>query len=277
MQGVQRRPRSIVTTEKTEAPAPRPTVWQVARRPRWIGVLALALIVAAVFAILAQWQTARAIEQGQGDDRDTETPVALASVAEPQSPMLSVAGGRMVTVAGVLDPVSLIALPGRIHDGTEGWWVTGRIITDEGSLAVALGWAADEGLADAAIDRLTDEPYAGAWLGRYMPSEAPQIGEYQSGETMPMSVPAFINVWPGFEGDVYSGYLISEQPFAGLVDIEHARPETSVALNWLNVFYALEWVVFAIFAFYLWYRLVKDAWEREIEELDEREGIEPAL
>jgi len=32
------------------------------------------------------------------------------------------------------------------------------------------------------------------------------------------------------------------------------------------VFYAIEWVVFAGFAFFLWYRLVKDARQREIEE-----------
>ena len=34
-------------------------------------------------------------------------------------------------------------------------------------------------------------------------------------------------------------------------------------MNWLNVFYALEWVVFAGFAVFLWFRLVKDAVERE--------------
>lgn len=30
--------------------------------------------------------------------------------------------------------------------------------------------------------------------------------------------------------------------------------------------YAVEWVVFAGFAFYLWWRLVKDAHERQLEE-----------
>ncbi|KZX22122.1 hypothetical protein [Rathayibacter tanaceti] len=41
---------------------------------------------------------------------------------------------------------------------------------------------------------------------------------------------------------------------------------SDVSLNWLNVFYAIEWVVFAGFALYLWFRLVRDAWEREAEE-----------
>lgn len=33
-------------------------------------------------------------------------------------------------------------------------------------------------------------------------------------------------------------------------------------MNWLNVFYALEWVVFAGFAVFLWWRLLADAHRR---------------
>ena len=36
-----------------------------------------------------------------------------------------------------------------------------------------------------------------------------------------------------------------------------------MSLNLLNIFYAVEWVIFAGFAIFLWYRLVKDAWEEE--------------
>jgi surfeit locus 1 family protein len=42
-----------------------------------------------------------------------------------------------------------------------------------------------------------------------------------------------------------------------------------VQFNWLNVFYAIEWVVFAGFAVFLWFRLVRDAFEREHEEAEE--------
>jgi hypothetical protein len=44
-------------------------------------------------------------------------------------------------------------------------------------------------------------------------------------------------------------------------------PETESKLNMLNLFYALEWAIFGLFALYLWYRLVRDAWEGELEEL----------
>jgi cyanate permease len=40
----------------------------------------------------------------------------------------------------------------------------------------------------------------------------------------------------------------------------------------LNIFYAIEWAVFAVFAFYIWWRMVRDAYEREQEEEAERRG-----
>ena len=60
-------------------------------------------------------------------------------------------------------------------------------------------------------------------------------------------------------------------PPTGWTPIDSPPPSSEVELNWLNLFYAAEWVVFAGFAIFLWYRLVKDAWEREQEEAAERE------
>ena len=45
--------------------------------------------------------------------------------------------------------------------------------------------------------------------------------------------------------------------------IDAPPPNNEVSLNLLNIFYAIEWVIFAGFAIFLWYRLVKDAWEEE--------------
>ena len=54
----------------------------------------------------------------------------------------------------------------------------------------------------------------------------------------------------------------------GLDKIDSPVPEIGASVNWLNIFYALEWVVFAGFAVFLWYRLVRDAWERELEDAE---------
>jgi hypothetical protein len=37
-------------------------------------------------------------------------------------------------------------------------------------------------------------------------------------------------------------------------------------VNWLNLFYSVEWVVFAGFALFIWWRLVKDDYRRDLEE-----------
>jgi len=60
---------------------------------------------------------------------------------------------------------------------------------------------------------------------------------------------------------------------AGLDEIDAPAPSTEVTINWLNIFYSIEWAVFAGFAVFLWFRLVKDAWEREQEELAEEQHV----
>jgi hypothetical protein len=88
-----------------------------------------------------------------------------------------------------------------------------------------------------------------------------------------VAVAQLINVWADYDDrPVYFGYVTASEPAAGLEAISSPPPEESVALNWLNVFYAVEWVVFAGFAIFLWYRLVRDAVEREREAAEEAAG-----
>ena len=62
---------------------------------------------------------------------------------------------------------------------------------------------------------------------------------------------------------------VLQKATAGLTDISSPAPTEGSPINWLNIFYAAEWAVFAGFAFYLWYRLAKDAWERDVEAFEE--------
>lgn len=274
---------------------PRPTFKQVATRPKWIGVLALCLLVAGVFALLGQWQIERAVEQGQADDRDTETAVPLEQVAEPTSTLTTEAGGRMVAFTGSWVAEDFDTIVGRDQHGTAGAWVIGRMLIEQAagepaSLPVALAWYADASAAQAVADELTArqaaaQPDATAELiGRLMPTEAPTQGDIREGTREAMSVAALINQWEQYNGLVYGSYAILDVASAvasgALVDgaqrdggeaIVSERPVSDTQLNWLNVFYAIEWVAFMLFAFYLWYRLVKDAREREIEAIEDAE------
>ena len=98
----------------------------------------------------------------------------------------------------------------------------------------------------------------------------------------PMSITSMapaqlVNLWQPFDGSAYAGFLVmhpgeGESPIdsstmtkLGLVAIDSVPPLPVEKINWLNLFYAVEWVVFAGFAIFFWYRLARDAWEKEHE------------
>ncbi len=249
-----------------EARPPRPTLAQflgVARRPRWIGALVLALAVASAFAALGQWQLERSVQNATVQEAPTETPAPLASVAQPQHPMSDFAIGQRVTAHGTVVPGDFVVLDGRENDGVLGAWLVAHLVTDDGaSLAVGLGWAPT---ADAAAAAAAQVPAELAVAGRYLPSESPELDDVEKGEHRVLSIGDLVNRWPD-AGPIYAGYVVQADPTPGLDAIHQPPPIRDTSLNWLNVFYAVEWVIFAGFAVFLWYRLVRDVWEREQEE-----------
>jgi hypothetical protein len=169
----------------------------------------------------------------------------------------------------------------RFNDGVEGYWVTGQLrlsATEQPtSLAVALGWAATEDEALAAIERLEAEASGSRSetvdvTGRLISDEGPLPPPSGADpQTMTrMSPAALLGRWHDVDDlDVYRPYVASSAPFGGLTAITSPAPDESSNVNWLNIFYAAEWAVFAGFAFYLWYRLARDAWEKEVEDLED--------
>lgn len=264
-----------------------PTLREVMLRPRWLALLALCLVVAGVFAWLGQWQLARAIDTDPAPAGATEEVRPLAEVTEPGAYVPEPVVGQRVTVTGTWMPGDFIIVSSRFNDGAEGYWVTGqlRVAGEPGaqpeSVAVAIGWAATEEEAhDAAsqLDEIASAPDAAttplAITGRLISDEGavlpPQDDPY---ELSRMSPAALLSRWHDIDGlDVYRAYIASESAQGPLENISSPPPAEGSNVNWLNIFYAVEWAVFAGFAFYLWYRLARDAWEREVEEL---EGGEP--
>lgn len=242
----------------------------IALRPRWIGALILALAVAGGFAFLSQWQLSRSVSEGAVVERPTETMLPLRDAAEPQKPMSAAFDGQRVKVSGHYNVEDTIVLSGRMNLGESGYWVVAHLTTDEGAgVAVALGWTASESEAESLATKV---PSGDADVrGRLVADEGPQTGDFQSGELHALSMGAMVNLWSVVDDTgVYNGYIVSATPLTGLEAIHAPPPDTSVELNWLNLFYAAEWVIFAGFAVFLWWRLVRDVWEREnAVELDE--------
>lgn len=271
-----------MSATETAAPAPpafAPTLREVMLRPWWLGMLGVALVVASVFAWLGQWQLGSAIDTDPPPPGETERIRPLAEVTEPGVYLPEPVVGQRVEVSGSFVADDFRVLSSRFNDGVEGYWVVGQLRVDPRdvggerptSLAVAVGWTDDRTTAVNAASALdVDPPQGVALTGRIIADEGPAVPGSDPREMTRMSPAALLSEWHDIDGlDVYRGYLTSAEPFAGLTAIHSPAPDERSSVNWLNIFYAVEWAVFAGFAFYMWYRLAKDAWEKELEELED--------
>lgn len=261
-----------------------PTLREVMLRGRWIALLVLCLVVAGVFAWLGQWQLGRAVLTDPTPPGATEQVRPIADVAGPGEYLPEPLVGQRVEASGSWVPGDFLIVAPRYNDGAEGYWVTGQLRlegTDRPtSVAVALGWASSAREAENAVEQYEADAAAAdaptvTVTGRLISDEGPVLPPKGADpQAMSrMSPAALLGQWHDIEGlDVYRPYLASEVAPAPLVDIVSRAPEEGSNVNWLNIFYAAEWAIFAGFAFYLWYRLAKDAWEKELEDLADAGG-----
>jgi surfeit locus 1 family protein len=260
----------------TQAAPARRTLRQEMLRPRSIGLLLLALVLASTFAALGQWQLSRAVQAGTVIARPTETVKALTSVARPQSQQTDASVGQLVTTRGHWVADDFVVVGDRLNRGERGYWVVGHAVLDQpegASLAVGLGWTTDRAEAEQVAARLAAAPSAdGAITGRYIDTDPAEPTASGSPTALAaVSTARLINLWSVPAVPVYEGVLTLRSAPAGLATIYSPRPVEQVELNFLNLFYAAEWALFAVAAFYVWYRLVRDRWEQEgAEEADTR-------
>ena len=266
-----------------------PTLREVMLRPRWIAMLLLCLVVAGVFAWLGQWQLGRAIQTNPVPPGATEDVRPIEDVTTPGAYLPEPLVGQRVSVDGWWIGEDFLVVESRYNDGAPGYWVTGQLRLWDGaspfdadaepvSLAVAIGWAPTlEEAEDAAsaLEALVAEGEATEPIeltGRLVSDEGPALpprgADPQTLTTM--SSAALLGQWHDVDQlSVYRPYLVSDAASEGLAVISSPAPSEGSGVNWLNIFYAVEWAIFAGFAFYLWYRLARDAWEKEVEDLEE--------
>lgn len=273
---------TVQTSEPGDALTFAPTLREVMVRPQWLAMLALCLVVAAVLAWLGRWQLESAIDTDPPEPGATEEVIPIDEAVAPGEYLREPLGGQRVAVTGRWDADDFLIVSSRYNDDVEGYWVTGRFeLADESSLAVAIGWADSRERAEDAADAFSSsaDPSAEVELvGRVIADEGPAVPPRDAPYEMSrMSPAALLGQWTDAEGPIYRAYLTSTDVTGGIADagldeISSPAPELGSPINWLNIFYAIEWAIFACFALYLWYRLAKDAWQKELEEL---QGVDP--
>lgn len=247
-----------------------PTFFKVATRPKWVGALLLALAVAAIFASLAQWQADRTYRYVPKTPV-TQTAVPLGQLAQSSALFQPDQADRLVEFQAT--PMSGFAyvVANRIQlDGQggskTGYWLVRPAITDQGKLiTLALSWFATriEAEESAGIYKNGAEiQMLQSYRGIYEPGEDPRAADGIVFDSL--SIAQVINQ-PGMPDDVdaYAGFVILQKPVYEGEKIVIGNNPGSTVFNWLTAFYAIEWILFAGFAVFLWGRLVKDAVIRE--------------
>jgi hypothetical protein len=255
-----------------------PTWSQVARRPKWIAGLFLALAVAAVFALLGQWQLERSFTEVEPEDQN-QKPLVLVDLEQPGAPLSVAAANKSVQAELFLDTQNVFIVSNRLQrlgeEVVPGYWVISNSIVlladgdSTASLSVGIGFTESLAIAEAARSSLMDSIQAQAFLeqtGRYLQTEGPVALQ---DPTKPYLLESFslaqlVNLYKGESAKSLAGFMVLDaDPGFGLERIVIAPPEAGTQVNWLTLFYALEWALFAGFAVFLWWRLVEDARIRE--------------
>jgi cytochrome oxidase assembly protein ShyY1 len=232
--------------------------WRMARQPRWLAGLAAILVLAGGFAFLAQWQIGRAVAEATIESVDSETPVDLTTLLEPMTPQTLTDGGRRVTVTGTWTQQSTVIFE-RTQGDTTGEWLVRNFMVDGSCLPIAVGF----GTAIDPTEFIVIDDSPSTLAGRLVPSDDIIAGDVQSDHRIIVAAADLINEWQC--ESMYDGYIILAETVSPLTVISAPPPVPQAVLNWLNIFYAIEWIAFAVFALYFWFRLVKDAVERETE------------
>ena len=256
----------------------QPTFLSVARRPKWIAGLLFALAVAVVFALLGQWQLDRTFTVVE-PEKENEQVFVLNQIATPGAPLTAEAANVLISAKIMLDQSNIYIVSNRLQQAGEevvaGYWLignSGALLSDNdktASLTVAIGFSESLETIERARVELQESMLPQAFLeftGRYLQTEAPidfpdANKPYLFGS---LSLAQLVNLYSDEQVESFAGFLaLDADPGLGLERIELPPQEIGTQVNWLTLFYAVEWVLFAGFAVFLWWRLVQDQRLRE--------------
>jgi hypothetical protein len=246
----------------------QPSFWDIARRPKWITGLLVALAVAAVFSLLMQWQLSRTFNT-VGVSVEESAPRPLAELIVPNQPIDKPVYDRLAIFESTIDSENSFIVGGRLQldaDGSTrtGYWLVANSLVQDASLTLAIGFSEDLDAAKQAQQKLQSVEISA--IGYVQPSEPVRASADADFDSVALG--QLINIYSQEPIASYPAYLILQSGFDHeLESITIGIRQQEIEINWLTAFYAVEWAFFALAAFYLWWRLVMDERARESEAL----------
>jgi cytochrome oxidase assembly protein ShyY1 len=235
-----------------------------------LGLLAIVVAVMFVFGVLGLWQLNVARDRGRAEQVRAAPTLAvtdLAAVLTPHGPFPGDRTGRRITATGRYDgPGQVLVTPRRLRGEAGYWVVTPFVVRSSGArIAVVRGFVTDPGqaLAPAGTEITVS--------GTLAQGESPTGDSALAGPALPegqmavLDLSLLVNRWPG---TLYNAFIFAtaEKPdvtslASPAVQRVPPPPPMGSGLSWRNAAYALQWWVFALFAAYMWWRMVRDDFE----------------
>ncbi|TWE11910.1 cytochrome oxidase assembly protein ShyY1 [Rudaeicoccus suwonensis] len=239
-----------------------------------LGLLALAIVLAAGCVYAGLWQLDVAQRDGSKSmsDQAARPAVQLEKFITPQQTFPSDGSLRKVSVTGTYDASGQVYVSGRVLHGVNGYWVvTPLLVQSTGAQIPVVRGFVPTPTAPAPASGRQEVTVEGALA----PGEAPSDGIAPGDVLTTVDLATLLDHWGG---NVYNGFIFmtSESPVATVAPIQTFPPPTPAdsGLNLLNAGYALQWWAFAIFAFFMWGRVVRDESRAEVEAAQQASSAE---
>jgi surfeit locus 1 family protein len=223
-------------------------------KPHFLGLLALVILVMVSFTYAGLWQWGVAQSSGSAMDSSISRPIApLSQVLQPAQAFTAGDSLRRITFSGTYDGADQVLVSGRVLGQQSGYWVvTPVLVTGTGTMMpVVRGFVSSTAGVPRVSGRVTI-------TGVLAPSEQPASIAADGTQTT-VDVATLLDRWGG---SVYAGFtfMTSEQPsVTGAPVLTFVPPKPATAgFNLLNAGYALQWWVFAGFALFMWFKMVRD-------------------
>ena len=215
---------------------------------KWVALTILMLVLIVAFGLLSRWQWSRAQR-----DRVEAPPVAASQVFTSGSALPSSAYGVRVAATGTYDAAhqTLVA------HGHGTFWVVTPLRTPAGE-ALPVARATVTGPDDPAVADVT--PGAVAVVGVAQPFE----GDPGTSSTLPSGqTDRLTESGLGLPYAVAGGWLALESqtpaPAASAVPVQPpVSAESSASIRLQNASYAVQWLLFAGFVVFFWWRMLRD-------------------
>ena len=247
-----------------------------------MGSLLLVLVLVTCFVGLSAWQVDRAQHKNDvTESAEVDELKDFNDVMDAQAPMPGILADQRVSLSGHWIPDAQVVIPGRVQDGDSGYWVVTMFAPDgahlgEGvkvanaekktiAIPVVRGFTTDE---DTAMNSEARDGQV-ELTARIGPIEGPVEGnDLPDGQVHTVSTSQIINLFPDLL--TYSGFLIPETADGaaasvgtdGLEQVPTTTTRDEGGFDLQSAVYALEWIIFAAMALYMWFQLLRDDYVR---------------